>query len=505
MQTAQSSKRSHFPLWLMGLGDVTFFGAGVWLVFDGTTRARLNLLVVALPFVLLLFNATGLYRPLGQGARSSLARASASAFGSAFLIWLIAVVADIGSQSSARELPLLSGAALTTVWRVAVRRLERRLQGNQTWALITTDGEGGAVDRLLRNKVMLHQDLDVSQTRSIRYDEWRDHRSTLLECHVIMLGSDLSLEQRGQILIEVMTWGSTVVIQPELYSMLLHGGEQQRVDDLAVVVIGDLAFSGFSRIIKRTVDLVVAGTAFILASPFLLMIGMLIRRGSPGPAIYRQVRIGRDGEPFEVLKFRTMVQDAEKLTGAVLASRDDDRITPIGRVLRSLRIDELPQLWNVIRGDMSIVGPRPERPEMTADFEREIPGYDLRHLVRPGITGLAQVSTNYSTTPQEKLRFDLVYMQQYSLWLDLRIMLQTAKVMVHREQAEGVGSQGSATEAEAGSGAESEPDAESSPVGSASGDSDVESDASDTEPGTGSGQLLGLLTESDVVPGGGRH
>jgi lipopolysaccharide/colanic/teichoic acid biosynthesis glycosyltransferase len=153
---------------------------------------------------------------------------------------------------------------------------------------------------------------------------------------------------------------------------------------------------------------------------------------SRGPVLYTQRRVGRYGEPFTMVKFRTMRAEAERDTGPVLASENDPRITWLGRWLRAARLDELPQLWNVLRGDMSFVGPRPERPEFVVHFERDIQGYAERYKVRPGLTGYAQVNGEYHTSPTTKLKYDLAYIHNRSLWLDLKIMSETVKVMLTR-------------------------------------------------------------------------
>ena len=162
-----------------------------------------------------------------------------------------------------------------------------------------------------------------------------------------------------------------------------------------------------------------------------------IRLDSPGPVVYRQTRVGEGGRLFELINFRTMVVNAEADTGPVLATAHDPRITRVGRLLRALRLDELPQLINVLRGEMSLVGPRPERPEFVEQFRKTIPGYDLRHLVKPGITGLAQIRGRYDTPAEDKLRYDVAYVFLWSALLDLKIMLQTFGIMLTPERARG--------------------------------------------------------------------
>jgi lipopolysaccharide/colanic/teichoic acid biosynthesis glycosyltransferase len=149
--------------------------------------------------------------------------------------------------------------------------------------------------------------------------------------------------------------------------------------------------------------------------------------------LYHQQRVGQHGRIFTLHKFRSMWADAEKATGPVWASKEGDtRVTSVGRFLRRSRLDELPQLWNVLRGDMSLVGPRPERPEFTREFTKTVPGWALRHAIRPGLTGLAQVSGEYSTEPEIKLRYDLAYLNNWSLGLDLSILLRTLRVILTR-------------------------------------------------------------------------
>ncbi len=205
------------------------------------------------------------------------------------------------------------------------------------------------------------------------------------------------------------------------------------------------------EVARRAVNVVVASIGLVLAAPIMLAVAIAVKLTSRGPAIYSQVRIGQDrrrrfgkagdkrrandlgGKPFRIYKFRTMRVDAEKLSGAVWATQNDPRITPIGRFLRKYRLDELPQLVNVIKGEMNIVGPRPERPAIFQELRQTITDYECRQLARPGITGLAQVSQNYDTNVEDvkrKVQFDLTYIKQQSLVEDVRIMAKTVPVIL---------------------------------------------------------------------------
>lgn len=190
--------------------------------------------------------------------------------------------------------------------------------------------------------------------------------------------------------------------------------------------------------VKRLADVLLALIGLIVLSPVMLLTSLAIRIQDSGPVFYRQKRMTTGGKEFWVLKFRSMRVDAEK-NGARLASEHDDRITPVGRFIRACRIDELPQLINILMGDMSIVGPRPERPEIAAEYEKILPEFRLRLKVKAGLTGYAQVYGKYNTTPQDKLRMDLIYIRERSLLFDLQIIFYTLKILFIPESTEGIG------------------------------------------------------------------
>jgi sugar transferase (PEP-CTERM system associated) len=190
-----------------------------------------------------------------------------------------------------------------------------------------------------------------------------------------------------------------------------------------------------TRVAKRVLDLVAAGVGLLLAGPIMALVALAVRLSSPGPALYHQRRVGQAGRPFTVHKFRSMRQDAEARTGAVWARANDSRLTPIGGLLRKTRLDELPQLWNVLRGEMSFVGPRPERPEFVTELTKQIPFYGERHVVKPGLTGWAQVRYAYGASVEdalEKLQYDLYYIKNISIAFDVFIIFDTVKTVIFR-------------------------------------------------------------------------
>jgi exopolysaccharide biosynthesis polyprenyl glycosylphosphotransferase len=185
--------------------------------------------------------------------------------------------------------------------------------------------------------------------------------------------------------------------------------------------------------IKRVFDIFSAALLLVVSAPVMLLAAVAIRLDSPGPALYRQERVGKNGKNFVIIKFRSMRTDSEKDGTPRWATADDDRVTRIGRIIRRTRIDELPQLFSVLKGDMSLVGPRPERPFFVEQLTQEIPFYSVRHSVKPGVTGWAQVRYQYGATvedSQEKLQYDLYYVKNHALFLDVQIMLETVRVVL---------------------------------------------------------------------------
>jgi exopolysaccharide biosynthesis polyprenyl glycosylphosphotransferase len=216
-----------------------------------------------------------------------------------------------------------------------------------------------------------------------------------------------------------------VTLIPDLFGMLTRSVEPGDLNDIPAVTVSRLPIHGFGGQVKHLVDFFAASVGLLAISPFLAFVALLVRRDK-GPAFYTQTRIGLDGRTFEIIKFRSMKVDAEAETGPKWADVDDPRCTRLGKWLRKYSIDELPQLVNVIRGEMSLVGPRPERPEFVEKFQASIPHYMARHKVRSGITGWAQISGLRGQSPiEDRTRYDIWYIENWSLWLDLKILIKT--------------------------------------------------------------------------------
>jgi exopolysaccharide biosynthesis polyprenyl glycosylphosphotransferase len=223
-----------------------------------------------------------------------------------------------------------------------------------------------------------------------------------------------------------------VLVVPSVYDILVGRVSSLRLHDMPLIEVVKNPQEDLSFLLKNILDKIIAGVLLGLSLPVLCIAAVLIKSTSPGPILYRQRRVGKGGHEFTLYKLRTMKDKAEARSGPVLASRIDERVTWIGRFLRGMRIDEIPQIFNVLNGTMSLVGPRPERPEFVEEFLRSVPGYAERLQVKPGLSGLAQVNGEYHTTPEYKLKYDLTYIYNYSLWLDMRIMAETVKVMLTR-------------------------------------------------------------------------
>lgn len=332
---------------------------------------------------------------------------------------------------------LLLGAAiqvlLIALWRFGCWHLEKQLYGFRDLLVIGPPEEAEKllekVLELPRGWFRVKKVLDTSLINQL--DNWLDVADTVL------LVPSVPKEEKARVLAACQGAGREVFLVPDFYDILVGNARVAQLDDLPVMEIQDISLTRFQRTIKRTLDIVISSTGLVLASPVMVICALLIRLTSPGPVFYTQRRVGRGKRVFRLYKFRTMVQDAEKKTGPVLAAENDPRITPVGKFLRATRLDELPQLFNVLKGEMSFVGPRPERPVFVEEFERQYPDYPYRHLVKPGITGLAQVAGKYTTSPEDKLRFDLYYIRNYSLFLDFKIMLQTIPVLLSRESSAG--------------------------------------------------------------------
>ncbi len=225
---------------------------------------------------------------------------------------------------------------------------------------------------------------------------------------------------------------------PKISDILLKSSAELNLFDSPLLLSRNIGLTLEQQFVKRIVDIIGSLAGIILSSPFFLIIAICIKLTDGGPVFYTQTRLTKNGKPFKIYKFRTMIQNAEKDGIPRLAAEGDPRILPIGRILRRTRLDELPQIYNIFKGDMSLVGPRPERPELVEEFTAEIPEFPSRMQVKAGLTGYAQVYGKYNTTAYDKLKLDLTYIRNYSILLDLKLILMTPKILFLKESTEGV-------------------------------------------------------------------
>ncbi len=231
--------------------------------------------------------------------------------------------------------------------------------------------------------------------------------------------------QREQYFLSAITRNIPCLWVPDTYDVLVAGAELTSLDNAPMFSLASVRTQGGSAVLKRVADIVVSAVGLVGFSFMLLIIAVVTRLDSGGPILYRQERLTMGGRTFQLLKFRTMVPDAEIHSGPVLSHSRDPRITRVGRFLRASHLDEAPQLWNILKGEMSLVGPRPERPVFVEDFRKNVAHYDLRHFTVPGLTGLAQVSGTYASSPEDKATYDLYYVRHRSGLKDLFIVIQT--------------------------------------------------------------------------------
>ena len=244
--------------------------------------------------------------------------------------------------------------------------------------------------------------------------------------------SDLSLERSKllDIIFGCQQEGLSVYLRPGLYEVMMGRLEMTHIGDIPLIKLKDEPLKGRDKALKGIMDFSLSLLILLFSSPLLFLIPLLIKMESKGPFLYRQKRVGEKERIYEIYKFRSMIENAEERTGPVLAKDTDERITKVGNLLRRTHLDELPQLFNILRGEMSLIGPRPERPVFVEEFKRKIPGYSRRFMVKPGITGLAQLYGNYDTSAEKKIKYDIAYINNWSLGLDLKILFMSMEIVL---------------------------------------------------------------------------
>lgn len=322
--------------------------------------------------------------------------------------------------------------AFIVPWVVIVRRAYRRLYPPRQ--LLVVYGNYSPED--LIEKINTRRDkYDICGSVSYRVG-YEKLYPMIRQYHAVVL-CDLPSEARNQIMKFCYQESVRTYVTPKISDIMFRGADDIHLFDTPLLLSRNQGLSIVSLWVKRAMDIVLALAGILIASPFMLLITLGIKLYDRGPVLYKQERLTKDGKIFMIYKFRSMAVDSED-AGARLAAKGDERITPVGRVIRAVHFDELPQLFNILKGEMAMVGPRPERPEIAEKYTEKIPEFVLRLKVKAGLTGYAQVYGKYNTTPYDKLKLDLTYIENYSVWLDIKILFLTFKVLFMKENTEGV-------------------------------------------------------------------
>lgn len=257
------------------------------------------------------------------------------------------------------------------------------------------------------------------------------------ECDITFITEDVEEDKKHEITFYCIENSRAILYQPKNSDILQFNANFLQIDDSPVLDVRNMYLARSNEMVKRIMDVVLGGLALIIFFIPFVFVYLALKIGG-GTAFFVQERITRDNKVFKIYKFRTMIENAEALSGPILAQDSDSRITKLGRFLRATRLDEIPQIYNILIGDMSIVGPRPERPFFVDQYVAEIPEYNLRHRVKAGLTGLAQVQGKYNTSAQDKLKYDLLYINGYSIALDIKLIMQTLNILLRKSSTEGV-------------------------------------------------------------------
>lgn len=272
----------------------------------------------------------------------------------------------------------------------------------------------------------------------VHFEQGIDEIMGLVDNYDGIIIGDIPAHERNQLLKQCFGKGVRTYTVPKISDVINRSSDELNMFDTPLLLSRNEGLHAEELFCKRIVDILFSVCGLIVSAPFFLIIAVLIKATDRGPVFYKQIRLTKDRKEFEIYKFRTMIQNAEADGKARLASQDDDRILPVGKFLRATRLDELPQLINILKGEMSVVGPRPERPELAAIIEEELPEFAYRTKVKAGLTGYAQIYGKYNTTSYDKLKLDLTYIRNFSLLLDLKLMLMTPKIMLMKESTEGI-------------------------------------------------------------------
>ena len=322
---------------------------------------------------------------------------------------------------------------LIVIWIFGSRHIYSRLYRARRLLVIYGDRDPG--DDLIHKMNSRKDKYDISDKVHVSLGETEIHMMMRNYDGVIIW--DLPSMERNRYLKFCFAHSIRCYISPKISDIILMGSERIHLFDTPLLMSRNMGLAVDQRVAKRIMDILISGIGIVITSPIMLLIAIAVKAYDRGPVFYFQDRLTIGGKPFKICKFRSMCVDSEK-NGARLASKHDSRITPVGHVLRNLHLDEMTKLFNVFKGDMSLVGPRPERKTIMQEYEKELPEFYYRLKVKAGLTGYAQVYGKYNTTPYDKLKLDLFYIENYSFLLDIKLIFMTVKIFFQKEVSEGV-------------------------------------------------------------------
>ncbi|MDB7100682.1 sugar transferase [Enterococcus mundtii] len=331
-------------------------------------------------------------------------------------------------------LSFVVGTILLSLYRILIYKLYLRVSRDKKVVIVGLEKDvAPAIQNFQSKKNNKHK------VEAVIIDHYYENIQKMIdEIDIVYLSSHIEENEKIKIYQLITKKEKKLFLNTTFENLTMINPNIMNFEDESIIEASGFRIQPEYELFKRLFDIVVSLILLILASPFMLLTAVLVKVTSPGPVIYKQVRITKNQKEFSIYKFRSMTATAEAKSGPVLAKSNDARVTPVGKFIRAVRFDELPQIFNVLKGDMSIVGPRPERPFFVDQFNAENPYYYLRHNVRAGITGYAQVYGKYVSDYNSKLRFDLLYIKKYSLMMDLKILLQTIKILFDKMSSQGL-------------------------------------------------------------------
>lgn len=388
-------------------------------------------------YLLILFIFSEMYGGLKIGSNRMLELLLSQAFSTLATNVLFYAIISLLAYHFPPVLPLVIGTALQYlcigIWILIATYIYRGLFPPLDVLLVY---DGRTKDLFVSKvKTRRHQ---FSITMSMKSTEALTEIYQEIDRHEAVMMWDVPTVVRNKIFKYCYERSVEIYVMPKIMDIILHGSQTLHFFDTPLLLTKSSPMEAEQIALKRGFDIVFSLFLIVVLSPLMLLTALLIKCYDGGPVFYRQIRCTQGSKEFRIYKFRSMIVEAERDGVARLATKNDDRITPIGRVIRKIRVDELPQLFNVLSGAMSFVGPRPERPEIIEKYTEAMPEFTYRTKVKAGLTGYAQIYGKYNTLPYDKLKLDLYYIENFSVWLDLKLIIQTLKILFTLESTEGI-------------------------------------------------------------------